>query len=94
MPLLFETVARTLEELEPITGRIQMTNLLAGLLGQAGPDEIAPLSYLIQGRLAPEYRQNEFGVNEKLALRGQCPTWTACNSVCFNQLRSRRLPNF
>src|SRR5689334_21212453 len=69
MPLLFQTVAQTLEELEPITGRIQMTILLAELLGQAAPDEIGPLAYLIQGRLAPEYRQKEFGVNEKLALR-------------------------
>jgi DNA ligase-1 len=69
MALLFQTVAQTLEELEPLTSRIQMTNLLAALLGQATPEEIAPLTYLIQGRLAPEYRQKEFGVNEKLALR-------------------------
>jgi len=69
MGLLFQTVAETLEALEPLTGRIQMTNLLAGLLGQAAADEIAPLAYLIQGRLAPEYRQKEFGINEKLALR-------------------------
>ena len=41
MPLPFETVAQALEELEPITGRIQMTNMLAALLKQAGPDEIA-----------------------------------------------------
>ncbi|HMA32840.1 MAG TPA: ATP-dependent DNA ligase [Chloroflexia bacterium] len=69
MPLLFQTVAEALEALEPITGRIVMTNMLAGLLGQAGPEEIAPLVYLMQGRLAPEYRQKEFGINEKLALR-------------------------
>ena len=69
MALRFQTVAETLEELEPITGRIQMTNVLAHLLGQAGPEEVGPLAYLIQGRLAPEYRQKEFGVNEKLALR-------------------------
>ena len=69
MALLFQTVAQTLEELEPLTSRIQMTNLLAALLSQATPEEIAPLTYLIQGRLAPEYRQKEFGVNEKLALR-------------------------
>ena len=31
MPLSFQTVAQALEELEPITGRIQMTNLLAAL---------------------------------------------------------------
>lgn len=69
MPLLFEIVTQTLEDLEPISGRIQMTQMLAALLGQAAPEEIAPLTYLIQGRLAPEYRQKEFGINEKLALR-------------------------
>ncbi|HUS15332.1 MAG TPA: DNA ligase, partial [Chloroflexia bacterium] len=69
MPLPFQVVAETLEALEPISSRLQMIALLADLLGAAAADEIAPLCYLIQGRLAPEYRQREFGISEKLAVR-------------------------
>jgi DNA ligase-1 len=69
MPLLFQTVAEAFEALEPVSSRLQMIALLAELLQKAGPDEIAPLVYLMQGRLAPEYRQNEFGINEKSSLK-------------------------
>src|SRR3954453_18400159 len=78
MPMLFQTFAETLEALEPVSGRLQMIAMLADTLGQAEADEVAALIYLSQGLLAPEYRQKEFGVNEKLALRaiaqvGGCP---------------------
>ncbi|MGI8587430.1 MAG: ATP-dependent DNA ligase [Chloroflexia bacterium] len=69
MPLFFQTIAEALEQLEPLSSRLQMIALLADLLARAAPDEIAPLVYLMQGRLAPEFRQKEFGMSEKLALR-------------------------
>lgn len=69
MPMLFQTFAETLEALEPVTGRLQMIAMLADTLRQAEADEVAALIYLSQGLLAPEFRQKEFGVNERLALR-------------------------
>lgn len=82
MPMLFQTFAETLEALEPVTGRLQMIAMLADTLRQAEADEVAALIYLSQGLLAPEFRQKEFGVNERLALRaiaaatGYTPTET------------------
>jgi DNA ligase-1 len=69
MPMLFQTFAEPLDALEPLTGRLQMVAMLADTLAQADADEVAPLIYLTQGLLAPEFRQNEFGVNERLAWR-------------------------
>jgi DNA ligase-1 len=65
----FSTLAATLEALEPVTSRTQMITMLAELLAQADPEEVAELVYLVQGRLLPEFVQKEFGMNERLILR-------------------------
>jgi DNA ligase-1 len=65
----FESLAATLEALEPVTGRTQMINMLAELLAQAGPEDIRELVYLSQGQLLPEFIQKEFGMNERLIYR-------------------------
>lgn len=69
MPMPFSTLAETLEALEPISGRTQMITMLAELLRQAEPDDIAQLLYLSQGRLLPDFIQKEFGMNERLIYR-------------------------
>jgi DNA ligase-1 len=69
MSMPFNTLAETLEALEPVTGRTQMIAMLAELLGQAGPEEIGELVYLTQGRLLPDFIQEEFGMNERLIFR-------------------------
>src|SRR5256714_13110300 len=69
MPMRFRTLADTLETLEPVTGRLQMISILADLLRQADPTEVGELVYLIQGRLLPDFIQEEFGMNERLIVR-------------------------
>ncbi len=69
MPVPFSTLADTLEALEPVTSRIQMINILAELLARADPEEVAELVYLTQGRLLPDFIQEEFGMNERLIMR-------------------------
>lgn len=69
MSMPFGALAHTLEALEPITGRTQMIGILAELLAAAKPDEVGPLVYLTQGRLLPDFIQEEFGVNERLIFR-------------------------
>jgi DNA ligase-1 len=69
MSMPFRTLAETLEALEPVTGRLQMISMLANLLGQADPTEVGELVYLIQGRLLPDFIQQEFGMNERLIVR-------------------------
>jgi len=56
--------------LEKITGKIDMTKILADLFRKADPDEIDKIAYLTAGELWPEYLgQPELGIAEKMALR-------------------------
>src|SRR6188472_4532907 len=69
MSMPFATFAATLEALEPVTGRTQMISMLAELLAQAGPDDISQVVYLSEGRLLPDFIQDELGMNERLIYR-------------------------
>jgi len=63
--LTFSALALCFEELERTSSRKQLTTLLADLLGQVQPEEIAEVSYLLQGRAAPLYEPVEFGLGER-----------------------------
>jgi DNA ligase-1 len=65
----FATLAETLEALEPVSSRLEMIRILAGLLGQADPEEVGELVYLVQGKLLPDFVGQEFGMNERLLVR-------------------------
>jgi DNA ligase-1 len=79
MSMPFSALAATLEALEPVTGRTQMITMLADLLRQAKPDEIAELVYLTQGRLLPDFIQEEFGMNERLIFRSVAQAFKSSN---------------
>jgi DNA ligase-1 len=63
--LTFAALTACFEELERTSSRKQLTTLLADLLGQVDADEIAEVSYLLQGRVAPLYEPVEFGLGER-----------------------------
>jgi len=63
--LTFGVLAACFEELEHTSSRKQLTTLLADLLGRVESDEIAEVSYLLQGRVAPLYVPIEFGLGER-----------------------------
>src|ERR1043166_3526250 len=63
--LTFAALAATFEQLEKTSSRKQLTTLLADLLAQVSADEIAEVSYLLQGRVAPLYEPVEFGLGER-----------------------------
>lgn len=68
--MLFETLCEYYDRLEKITGKIDMTKILADLFRKADPDEIDKIAYLTAGELWPEYLgQPELGIAEKMALR-------------------------
>ena len=66
--LSFQTLADYFERLEPTTSRLQLISLLADLFSQVTSDEVAQVSYLLQGRVAPFYEPVEFGLGEKSVL--------------------------
>ena len=65
----FSELAEVMEKLEEITGRIEMTNILVKLFLETPPEIIDKVIYLLQGKLAPEYKGIELGVAEKMLIR-------------------------
>jgi DNA ligase-1 len=65
----YSVVAEYYGRLEAISGRNEMTQVLAELLSKTPKDELGMLSYMTQGKLRPDYEGVEVGVAEKMALR-------------------------
>lgn len=61
----FPEFARALEALENTTSRLQMYELLAGLFDRADDEDIAPASYLLEGRRLPAFEGVETGMGER-----------------------------
>lgn len=65
----YSKVAEGYSALEKISGRNEITRVLADLLSGTPKPELKPLVYLTQGRLKPDYEGVELGLAEKMALR-------------------------
>jgi DNA ligase-1 len=65
----FSIVVDAYERLQGISGRIAITEVLAGLLKETPESELPMLVYLTQGKLRPDYEGIELGIAEKYALR-------------------------
>lgn len=63
--LSFAGLTQCFEQLEHTSSRKQLTTLLAELLAHVEADEIAEVSYLLQGRVAPLYEPVEFGLGQR-----------------------------
>jgi DNA ligase-1 len=63
--LTFAALAERFEMLERTSSRLQLTKGLAELLSSVEAEEIAEVSYLLQGRVAPYYEPVEFGLGER-----------------------------
>jgi len=73
-PVRFSQVAEAYERLEATAKRLEMTEILSGLLKATPPDVIATVVYLTQGRIAPDFEPIELGLAEKLALKALAQT--------------------
>jgi len=69
MSMPFSVVAECYEKLEAISGRIEMTELLANLLRKTPAQDIDKVCYLTLGKIAPDFSGIELGIGEKLALK-------------------------
>ena len=66
--MTFSELSRYLDRLESTSSRNELVKTLAELYQKSSPDEIQPLSYLIQGRLVPFFEPVEMGLGEKLVI--------------------------
>jgi len=64
----FSELSSYLDRLESTTSRNELVKTLAELYTKSSPEEIQPLTYLIQGRLVPFFEPVEIGLGEKLVM--------------------------
>lgn len=64
----FDELAADLDRLEAATKRTDLVRILAEVYERCSPEELEPLTYLVQGRLAPFFAPVEIGLGERLLL--------------------------
>src|SRR6266581_3692035 len=62
----FAELAASLDRMEATTKRNELVAILSEVYGACTPDELRPITYLIQGRLAPFFEPVEIGLGERL----------------------------
>src|SRR5438445_12375975 len=65
----FARVVDAYEKIESTTKRLEMTDLLVGLLRDAPREDLDKVVYLTQGRIHPDYEGIELGLAEKMVMR-------------------------
>src|SRR5438034_11550160 len=65
----FARVVDVYEKIEATTKRLEMTELLVGLLRRTPREDLEKVVYLTQGRIHPDYEGIEFGLAEKMVMR-------------------------
>lgn len=65
----FRVLAETFARLESTSARLEMVEILAGLLAKADAGNVDKIVYLLQGRVAAPYTGIELGIGEKLAIQ-------------------------
>ncbi len=65
----FAEFAQALKQLEETPSRLEMTELLAQLYQKFDQEEVVVATYLMQGRLVPEYKSLEFHLSTKMIQR-------------------------
>src|SRR5438067_12362732 len=66
--MTFAELSGYLDRLESTSSRNELVKTLAELYTKSSPDEIQPLTYLIQSRLVPFFEPVEIGLGEKLVI--------------------------
>ncbi|HEX7031793.1 MAG TPA: ATP-dependent DNA ligase [Nitrososphaera sp.] len=65
----FNPVIETFEQMEQTSSRLALTEYLVDLLKKTPPEIIDKVTYLIQGKLYPDYEGIELGLAEKMVIR-------------------------
>src|SRR5438132_12548996 len=65
----FARVVDAYEKIEATTKRLEMTELLVGLLRETPKEDLDKVVYLTQGRIHPDYEGIELGLAEKMVMR-------------------------
>ncbi len=64
----FNELAANLDQMEATSSRNELVRILSEVYRASVPDELGPITYLIQGRLAPFFEPIEIGLGERLLI--------------------------
>ena len=64
----FSELAASLDQMEATSSRNELVRILSEVYRACSPGELGPITYLIQGRLAPFFEPVEMGLGEKLLI--------------------------
>ena len=64
----FSDLAANLDQMEATSSRNELVRILSEVYGASSVDELKPITYLIQGRLAPFFEPVEIGLGERLLI--------------------------
>ncbi|HSS61109.1 MAG TPA: ATP-dependent DNA ligase [Candidatus Limnocylindrales bacterium] len=73
----FTELASSLDQMEATRSRNELVRILSEAYRAASPDELEPITYLIQGRLAPFFQPVEIGLGERLLMTAIAPAYDA-----------------
>ena len=77
----FETFCENLEKIEQTASRLEITSIFSEILKDASLSEMAPISYLTQGRIGPKFEPIEFQIAEKM--------WVRAISLAFDESNAK-----
>jgi len=66
--LKFAELAANLDQMEATSSRNELVRILSDVYRASSTDEVEPITYLIQGRLAPFFEPVEIGLGERLLI--------------------------
>lgn len=61
--------ATFLEEIDKRSGRIEITQLLTEMFRRAQKNEVKPISYMLLGKVAPDFEGLELGLGDKMIMK-------------------------
>src|SRR5438445_10071657 len=64
----FGELASSLDQMETTNSRNELVRILSEVYSACSADELEPITYLIQGRLAPFFEPVEIGLGERLLI--------------------------
>ena len=65
----FSILSGSLEKMDATSKRLELTDLVVGLLRETPPEMVARVVYMIQGKVRPDFEGVELGVADRMAVR-------------------------
>jgi len=66
----FKELSQYFLKIENTSSRLEITQIISDLFKKIGHDEIDKVLYLLQGRICPLYVKKDFGIGERLLIKG------------------------